>query len=134
MAKILLIEDEDYIRDLYKRQLELAGFMTDACGSGTEGLKALENNTYDMVLLDIMLPDKNGLEVLLSIKQNNSIKDTPVVMLTNLGQDSVIKEAFKIGVSGYLLKAALTPDQIVGEVKNILNNLRNQQKSPSETS
>ena len=125
--KILLIEDEDLIRDLYKRQLEQGGITTDAVANGTEGLKALQENNYDLVLLDIMLPDKNGLEVLITMKQDKLTKEIPVVMLTNLGQDSVIKEAFKLGAISYLLKASFTPDQMVQEVQKILN----QQESSS---
>lgn len=118
--KLLLVEDEEYIRDLYKRQLDLAGLMTDAFGLGNEGLAAAEKNPYDLILLDIMLPDINGLQILQKIKQNPISKNTPVVLLTNLGQDAVIKQGFELGADGYLVKAAYTPDQIVQEIKNIL--------------
>lgn len=120
MGKILLVEDEEYIRDLYKRQLDLAGLITDAFGMGNEGLAAAEKNPYDLILLDIMLPDINGLQILQKIKQNPNAKATPVVLLTNLGQDAVIKQGFELGADGYLVKAAYTPDQIVQEIKNIL--------------
>lgn len=120
MSKLLLVEDEEYIRDLYKRQLDLAGLMTDAFGMGNEGLAAAEKNAYDLILLDIMLPDINGLQILQKIKQNPISKGTPVVLLTNLGQDAVIKQGFELGADGYLVKAAYTPDQIVQEIKNIL--------------
>ena len=120
MSKLLLVEDEEYIRDLYKRQLDLAGLMTDAFGLGNEGLAAAEKNSYDLILLDIMLPDINGLQILQKVKQNPVAKNTPVVLLTNLGQDAVIKQGFELGADGYLVKAAYTPDQIVQEVKNIL--------------
>lgn len=118
--KLLLVEDEEYIRDLYKRQLDLAGLMTDAFGMGNEGLAAAEKNPYDLILLDIMLPDINGLQILQKIKQTPLSKNTPVVLLTNLGQDAVIKQGFELGADGYLVKAAYTPDQIVQEIKNIL--------------
>lgn len=120
MSKLLLVEDEEYIRDLYKRQLDLAGLMTDAFGMGNDGLAAAEKNAYDLILLDIMLPDINGLQILQKIKQNPISKATPVVLLTNLGQDAVIKQGFELGADGYLVKAAYTPDQIVQEIKNIL--------------
>ena len=120
MSKLLLVEDEEYIRDLYKRQLDLAGLITDAFGMGNEGLAAAEKNSYDLILLDIMLPDINGLQILQKIKQNPLSKSTPVVLLTNLGQDAVIKQGFELGADGYLVKAAYTPDQIVQEIKNIL--------------
>ena len=120
--KILLIEDEDFIRDLYKRQLELAGMPTDAFGLGNEGLNAAHQKPtdYELVLLDIMLPDTNGLQILKDLKQNNATKAIPVILLTNLSQDMLIKEGFELGAEGYLVKAAYTPAQIVQEVKNIL--------------
>lgn len=119
--KILLIEDEDFIRDLYKRQFEKAGFVVEGFGKGKDGLAAGLTNKYDLLLLDIMLPDINGIEILKQIKQNPSSKNLPVVMLTNLGQDSVIKEGFTLGAEGYLIKASFTPDQVVAEATNILN-------------
>lgn len=118
--KVLLVEDEEFIRDLFKRQLDLSGFTTDAFGTGNDGLAALGKNAYDLVLLDIMLPDINGLQILQNIRKNPANKAIAVVLLTNLGQDAVIKQGFELGADGYLVKAAYTPDQIVQEVKNIM--------------
>ncbi len=120
--RIILVEDEDSIRDLYKRQLDLAGFATDAFANGKGGLDALAQpqNKYLIALLDIMLPDINGLQILKEIKQNPAIKNMPVILLTNLGQDVIIKEGFELGAEGYLIKASYTPDQIVQELKNFL--------------
>lgn len=120
--RILLIEDEDLIRDLFKRQLDLAGFTTDAYPTGADFNKAISENSYDLLLLDIMLPDTNGLELLKAAKAQEKTKNVPVIMLTNLGQDELIKDAFKIGADSYLVKAAYTPDQIVDEVKKVLQN------------
>lgn len=118
--KVLIIEDEQFIRDIYKRQLEKNGIAVDGFSNGTEGLQALSQNKYDIILLDIMLPDLNGLEILKQIKQNTSSQNIPVIMLTNLGQDEVIKQGFALGAQGYFIKASYTPDQIAHEVKNIL--------------
>lgn len=117
---ILLVEDEDFIRDLYKRQLDLENLKTDAFGNGKDGLAALAQKAYDLILLDIMLPGMNGLEILKHIKQSNIAKDTPVVLLTNLGQESVMKEAFALGAKDYIIKASVTPAQIVEKVKELL--------------
>lgn len=120
-VRILLVEDEDYIRDLYKRQLDGAGLTTDAAANGQEAFAAITKTKYDLILLDIMLPDTNGLQILKEVKQNPAIKNTPVVLLTNLGQDVIIKEGFELGAEGYLIKASLTPSQVVQEVKNALS-------------
>lgn len=119
--KALIIEDEQFIRDIYKRQLEKSGIIVDGFGNGTEGLQSTKQTKYNIILLDIMLPDLNGLEILKQIKQNPINKDVPVILLTNLGQDDVIKEAFTLGAQGYFIKASYTPDQIASEVKNILS-------------
>lgn len=125
--KVLLVEDEEFIRDLFKRQLDLSGFTTDAFGTGQDGLSAITKNAYDLVLLDIMLPDINGLQILQKIRQDEATKNIVVVLLTNLGQDAVIKQGFELGADGYLVKAAYTPDQIVQEVKNIIAKKQSQQ-------
>ena len=134
--KVLLVEDEEFIRDLFKRQLDLSGFTTDAFGTGNDGLAALGKNAYDLVLLDIMLPDINGLQILQTIRSKPETKGIAVVLLTNLGQDAVIKQGFELGADGYLVKAAYTPDQIVQEVKNIMQKKQAQntaQGTPSPT-
>lgn len=123
--KILLIEDDGDIASIYKRQLDLAGLETTLCSTGKAGLEEANKNTYNLILLDIMLPDINGLDVLRQLNQNETTKTTPVVFLTNLGQESIIKEGFGLGVKGYLLKPVLTPDQVVEEVKFIM-----EQKEP----
>lgn len=118
--RILLIEDDDLIRDLYKRQLDLAGLATDGFPNGKEGLESLTKNHYDLVLLDILLPDINGLEILKKIKDDQANKELPVVLLTNLGQDEIVKQGFNLGAEGYLIKLYYTPEKVIEEVRNIL--------------
>lgn len=120
IKKVLLIEDDEFISDLYKRQLDIGGFFTYAFSNGNDGLKTVQENHYDLILLDVMLPGMNGLDVLRSIKQNEATKDIPVIILSNLGQDAVIKEGLTLGAVGYLIKASFTPSQIVQEIKSIL--------------
>src|SRR3990167_3733949 len=131
--KVLLVEDEEFIRDLFKRQLDLSGFNTDAFSNGQDGLAAISKNAYDLILLDIMLPDINGLQILQNIRQNPTTKNVAVVLLTNLGQDAVIKQGFELGADGYLVKAAYTPDQIVQEVKNIMQKKNAQSNASAST-
>ncbi len=118
--KILLIEDDDFIRQLYADTLRAAGIDVYDFPDGKSGLSASKQQKFDLVLLDIMLPDINGLEILKEIKQDPGLKSIPVVLLTNLGQDTIIKEGFKLGADAYLIKLAYNLDQIVAEVKNIL--------------
>ena len=121
--KILLIEDEFFIRDLYERYLKKSGYEVLTAVDGEDGLDKCLNNKVDLILLDIMMPKMTGIEVLEKIKQDDSIaKDTPVYLLTNQVQESIIKEAFKLGAEGYLIKAQLLPKQIVEEIQNIFKN------------
>lgn len=119
--RILLIEDENFIADIYARELTKEGFEVKIVGDGVNGLKALETESFDLLLLDIMLPGMHGLELLRQWKIKHPDSNMPVILLTNLGQDEVIKEGFTLGARGYLIKASYTPKQIVTEVANALS-------------
>lgn len=123
--KILIIEDDFFVRDLYDRELTREGFEIETAVDGPEGLLKAVEGEYDLILLDIMLPKMSGLDVLKAIKEKEVVKDIPVVLLTNLGQDSVIREGFALGAVGYLIKAAYTPSQIIEEVKKFLSSASN---------
>ncbi len=118
--KILIIEDNFFVRDLYDRELAREGFDVSTAEDGAEGLLKVIEEKPALVLLDIMLPKMSGLDVLKKIKEKEEVKDIPVVLLTNLGQDNVIREGFSLGAIGYLIKAAYTPTQIIEEVKKFL--------------
>lgn len=118
--KILLVEDEDFIRELYVRQLTKEGFLVKSAPDGQTGLNTLKAEPFDLLLLDIMLPGMNGLQLLREFKTQNPASPMITILLTNLGQEAVIKEGFELGASAYLIKASYTPDQVVTEVKNAL--------------
>lgn len=122
--KILLVEDEDYIREIYKDELESSGFEVDAFGLGQQGLDAFHKNTYDLVVLDIILPDINGLHILKEIKGDSVKKNVPVLLLTNLAQDIIVKQGLEAGAEAYLEKVTNTPDVIVDKIKSILEKLQ----------
>ncbi len=119
--KILLVEDEDFIRDLYVRQLSKAGFQVKFAADGQTGLNMLAQEGFDLLLLDIMLPGINGLQLLREFKTQHPTSPMITILLTNLGQEAVIKEGFELGAQAYLIKASYTPDQVVNEVKNVLS-------------
>ena len=116
--KILLVEDEALISDLYSYQLKASGYNVKTAPDGLTGLKLLEEEKPDLLLLDIMLPGMNGLEMLRQWKTKHPNDPLNVLLLTNLGQDAVIKEGFELGASGYLIKASYTPEQVVKEIQN----------------
>ena len=116
--KILLVEDEPFIVETYTHELEKSGYTVDVAEDGQKGLDLILNNQYDLILLDIMLPEIHGVDLLQKIKDLPDKKNTPVIMLTNLGQESVIEKSFNVGAAGYVLKINALPTQLVEKVKN----------------
>jgi CheY-like chemotaxis protein len=110
---ILLVEDDLFVRDLYVRTLKRAGYKLEYAIDGEEGLQKTHELKPDLILLDIMLPKMNGIEMLRTVKTDDTVKDIPIFLLTNLGQDTIIREAFSIGASGYILKARLLPQEVI---------------------
>lgn len=118
--RILLIEDNEFISFLYKRQLEKSGFVTDTAATGKDGLDAIAKNEYDFILLDMLLPDMNGINILTQVKSNEKTKHIAVLLISNLGQASIMEEAKNLGAVGYLIKDQYSPDEIVEKVKFFL--------------
>ncbi len=117
--KILLVEDDVFVSDIYGRELKKAGYEVTVAGDGLEGIEQTKVNQYDLILLDIMMPKKTGIDVLKEIRTPTAkAKDTPVYLLTNLGQGSIIKQAIDIGAQGYLLKARVLPSQVLQAVND----------------
>lgn len=125
MTKILVAEDDFYLRDLYSELLRAEGFEVEQAADGPEAFIKLKEGGFDLVLLDIMLPKLSGLELLKKLQADPPLTENKIVVfLTNLGTEAAIKEGFKLGAAGYLIKSQLTPDQMVTEVKNYLAKLQ----------
>jgi DNA-binding response OmpR family regulator len=120
-AKILLVEDDLFIRDIYSRVLQSEGFTVLTADDGVAGLQlGKDNPDAAVMLLDIMLPQMHGIEVLSQLHANPATKALPVIMLTNMTEESIIQEAMNLGAKDYLLKVRYTPPQIVEKVKAFL--------------
>lgn len=120
--KILIVEDDQFLREFYQELLQTEGYCVDEAADGEIGLSKIQSSEYDLVLLDIMLPKKDGVQILRDLKVKGAKSPhAPIVVLTNLGQDKVIKDCFELGAAGYLIKSALSPDQVLTEVKSYLN-------------
>lgn len=115
--KILVVDDEDSVREIYRHEFLNNGYTVVVAQDGEEGLLKAGEEQPDMMLLDIMLPKMSGIEVLRALKENELTKKIPVLLLTNLGEETIIKEGFELGADGYLLKVSYTPSQVVDEVK-----------------
>ncbi len=116
MRKILIIEDDFYISDIYEKAFTAGGYDVSTAADGEEGVLKAASGTYDVILVDIMLPKMNGIDVLRRLREVGATGETPIFMTTNLGQDNILKEAFKIGADGYFIKAQLRPVNLVSEI------------------
>ena len=124
--RLLLIEDDQFLREFYQELLQSEGYSVDVAADGEVGSQKVQAGGYNLILLDIMLPKKDGLQILRDLKvQPAKSKNGAVVMLTNLGQDSIIKECFNLGAEGFLIKSALNPDQVLSEIKSYLSKTAN---------
>lgn len=124
--KILIVEDDQFLREFYQELLQGEKFEVDVAPDGEVGFAKLHQGGFDLILLDIMLPKKDGIEILKENKMSApATPNGPIVVLTNLGQDAIIKTCFDLGASGYMIKSALNPDQVLTEVKNYLQAPKN---------
>jgi CheY-like chemotaxis protein len=120
MKSILLIEDDPFIIDIYSKKLKEAGFSVEVANDGQEALKKLQEYKPDLLVLDIVLPNIDGWEFLREIRNEPSLKDLDVIILSNLSQKAEIEKSKELGAIRYLVKAYYTPTQVVEEIKTIL--------------
>lgn len=117
---ILIADDEEATRDLYKLRLSKEPFKIIFAASGKETLDKAIQQRPDLILLDIMMPQKSGMEVLENLKKNPKTKEIPVLMLTVLPHEEIKKEALELGAADYLIKSQITPSKVVRFVKKTL--------------
>jgi two-component system, OmpR family, response regulator ResD len=118
--KVLIIEDEHDLRGLYAEILSNAGYQVEQAPDGEIGIDKTKNTDWGIMLLDIMLPGRDGLRILKEMKDNPDYKKGPVIIITNLNSEHIIQEAFNLGADGYLIKSEITPDKVIDEVKEFL--------------
>lgn len=119
---ILIVEDEHDIREIYAEVLNMAGYKVEQAADGEKGIQKIRDDNWDILLLDIMLPGKDGIKILKEIKDNPELKKGVIIALTNLNSENIIQEVFGSGADGYLIKSEITPDKVVEEVSRILAN------------
>ena len=104
MAKVLVIEDEELMIKALEFRLKKDGYDVCLARDGAQGIEMLEKDSYDLVLTDIMMPFVSGLEVVSYIKNHPLIKETPVIILSSIGLEKVVMEAFELGVDDFITK------------------------------
>lgn len=122
MTKIAIIEDDSAIHQMYRMKFESEGFDVQLAGDGRTGVELVKTFHPDLVLLDMQMPEVDGLTALREIRSHDWGKHVPVIILTNLGEEESPKELRALGINGYIVKAELTPRQVVARVKEVLEN------------
>ena len=121
MAKILLVDDDPLLTRMYQTKFNSEGHVVENASDGVKALEMVGQVKPDLILLDVMMPRMNGLEVLTKLKANPATKSIPVVMLTNVSASEADEEkGLELGAVAYLVKANYTPKEVVAKVKEIL--------------
>jgi DNA-binding response OmpR family regulator len=118
--KLLLIEDDVMLVNMYKAKFVNEGYEIESATDGKNGLALVPQVNPDLVILDLMLPRLSGIEVLEELKKDEKLKNIPVVVLTNLSEEQETQKALELGADGYLVKADLTPSQLVEKIKEYI--------------
>jgi len=121
VSKILIVEDDLFLANLLSLRFKKEGYEVIQAFSGTEALEKLKSIRPNVILLDIILPQKNGFEVLEAISQNPQTSSIPVIIVSNLGQESDIEKGKMLGAIDYYVKARLSIDELVNKVKVIVS-------------
>lgn len=122
IKSVLCIEDDRFIGEMYVRSLKKAGYDVDWMVDGNDGLVAARNKHYDLILLDIMLPERRGNEILAALrggKEGDVIPDTRVIVMTNFDQDDESRTAMQHNADAYLIKAEITPKKLLSIIEKL---------------
>lgn len=117
--KLLLVDDEASIIRMYREKLEKEGFIVASAENGEEAIASITKNRPDVILLDLVMPRSNGIEVLKKLKSSPGTASIPVYILTNVPQETVDREKDNLGAAGYLFKAETEPQALVEVLKKI---------------
>ena len=120
MTKIAIIEDDSVISQMYRMKFEADGFEVQIANNGRDGIALVQEFSPDFVLLDLQMPLMNGDEALKQMRKTDWGKTIPVMILTNLGEEEAPKDIRSLGIESYIVKADLTPRQVVERVKTSL--------------
>ena len=120
MQKIAIIEDDPVINQMYRMKFEADGFEVQLADNGKRGVAMVEEMKPDLILLDLKMPNMDGAEALTEIRKHDWGKTIPVIVLTNLGEEEAPKSLKSLGIHSYIVKADLTPSQVVARVKEAL--------------
>lgn len=118
MSKILIVEDDTFVMDIYHTKLLQEGYEVVEAGNGIEAMERLKEGIPDLMLLDIVMPYMDGMEVLKKVKQDERLKKIPIILLSNLSQKEEITEGLELGANDYLVKSHFTPSEVLEKIES----------------
>ncbi|MEK7639111.1 MAG: response regulator [Patescibacteria group bacterium] len=119
--KILLVDDDAFLRDMYAIKFTENGHQVDAADSAAMALRKFEHDqSFDVVLLDMIMPGMSGVELIAALKEKFPVAGTKYIVLSNQGQDDDIEQATKAGAVGYIIKAETVPSDVVTQVVHLV--------------
>jgi DNA-binding response OmpR family regulator len=120
IKKLLLVEDDPVIMKLYKTKFEQAGLKVLTADNGSDGLRIALEDQIDLILLDLMMPQMSGFDLLTELRKDENKKDLPVIVLSNITDEGEKQKAYTLGVKEYLSKPTITPTQIIEVLKKYI--------------
>ena len=118
---VMLVEDDQFLSDIYQKKFTMEGFKISYADNGEKGLEEIKKKKPDIILLDVLMPKMDGFTVLEKLKEDEKVKDIPVILLTNLGQKDDVQKGLDSGAVDYLIKAHFKPSEVVDKIKKVLN-------------
>jgi DNA-binding response OmpR family regulator len=119
--KILIVEDDKFLRELFVKKLTSEQYDVSEALNGEDGVVKAKEIKPDLILLDLILPGIDGFGVLSKIKEDSEIKNTPIIILSNLSQREEVERALNLGAVDFLIKAHFTPGEIISKIKKVIN-------------
>ncbi|TSC72841.1 MAG: two-component system, OmpR family, response regulator RpaB [Parcubacteria group bacterium Gr01-1014_38] len=119
-GNILLVEDDAFVASMYQTKLSMLGYTIRVASDGEEGWRMLTSEPPDLLLLDVVLPKRDGFEILAAVRKDPKLKDLPILLLTNLGQKPDVQRGLELGANDYIIKAHFTPSEVVEKIEKVL--------------
>jgi DNA-binding response OmpR family regulator len=117
---ILIVEDDLFLGEIYQKKFEMEGFKVSMANNGEKAVTDIKKKMPDIVLLDILLPKLDGFSVLEQVKADQTTKEIPIILLTNLGQQDDVQRGLEKGAVDYLIKTHFKPSEVVDKVRKVL--------------
>ena len=120
MKKVLIVEDDSFLQGLEAGKLKKEGYEVITASSGEEAMKKISEPDIAIILLDLILPNYDGFEILKKIKENEATKNTPVIVFSNLSEENDVKKSQEMGATDFMVKSNFTLEELVDRISKIL--------------